>query len=178
MRVRPSRSIAPHRGAPLPAAQGVDRQSGHPGQGDDRGADGPNATGAVLPISDSPAIESLTTSNSPVLTVMSYTNIAMSTIQPIGNNPNSAPLTRAAVAIGAGIPYTSSATSRAVANPARAAKYARTRTSPSSPSRTMTGSAATRADRARLSATGSYRWFQTANITAGRPSEAAASPRS
>ena len=130
----------------------------------------PNATGAVLPISDSPAagngrkpspismaaqiatgvpnpaepsrkapkqnainrtwmrrsdaipaIESLTSSNWPVLTVRSYTNIAVSTIQPIGNNPNSAPLARAAVAIGAGIPYTSSATSKAVANPASAA---------------------------------------------------------
>src|SRR4029453_12390579 len=41
--------------------------------------------------------------------------------------------------------------------------------SPSSPSRTMTGSAATRADRARLLATGSYRWSQTASITADRP---------
>ena len=39
----------------------------------------------------------------------------------------------------------------------------------------MTGNAATRADRARLSATGWYRWFQTASITAGRPFEAAAS---
>ena len=130
----------------------------------------PNATGAVLPISDSPAagngrkpspismaaqiatgvpnpaepsrkapklnamsrtwmrrsdaipaIESLTSSNWPVLTVRSYTNIAVSTIQPIGNNPNSAPLIRAAVAVGSGIPYTSSATSKAVANPASAA---------------------------------------------------------
>jgi hypothetical protein len=130
----------------------------------------PNATGAVLPISDSPAagngrkpspismaaqiatgvpnpaepsrkapklnamsrtwmrrsdaipaIESLTSSNWPVLTVRSYTNIAVSTIQPIGNNPNSAPLIRAAVAVGTGIPYTSSATSKAVANPASAA---------------------------------------------------------
>jgi hypothetical protein len=130
----------------------------------------PNATGAVLPISDSPAagtgrkpspismaaliatgvpnpadpsrkapkqnaikrtwmrrsdaipaIEPLTTSNAPVATVMSYTNIAVSTIQPMGNNPKSAPLTRAAVAIGAGTPYTSSATSKAVAKPASAA---------------------------------------------------------
>ena len=68
-----------------------------------------------------PAIESLTNSNWPVSTVRSYTNMAVSTIQPIGNNPNSAPLAKAAVAIGAGIPYTSSATRKAVANPASAA---------------------------------------------------------
>jgi hypothetical protein len=47
--------------------------------------------------------------------------MAVSTIQPIGNNPNSAPLAKAAVAIGAGIPYTSSAIRKAVANPASAA---------------------------------------------------------
>jgi hypothetical protein len=45
----------------------------------------------------------------------------VSTIQPIGNSPNRAPLARAAVAIGAGISYTSSATSKAVVNPASAA---------------------------------------------------------
>src|SRR4029453_13123395 len=122
----------------------------------------PNATGAVLPISDSPAagngrkpspismaaliatgvpnpaepstkapkqnatnrsrtprsdanpaIWSLTSPNWPVLTVRSYTKMAVSTIQPIGNNPNSAPLARAAVAIGAGLPYTRRATREA-----------------------------------------------------------------
>ena len=39
----------------------------------------------------------------------------------------------------------------------------------------MTGNAATRADKARLSATGWYRWSQTASITAGRPFKTAAS---
>ena len=39
----------------------------------------------------------------------------------------------------------------------------------------MTGNAATMADKARLLATGWYRWSQTASITAGRPFKTEAS---
>jgi hypothetical protein len=67
-----------------------------------------------------PVIESLITSNWPVLTVVSWTNIAINTIQPIGNKPNSAPLATVAVAVRPGIRYTTSATSKAVASPASA----------------------------------------------------------
>jgi hypothetical protein len=63
-------------------------------------------------------------------------------------------LVAAAAAVVTGIPNTTIATSSEATSPARAATWALTRRSPSSPSSTMIGSAATRAERTTLSATG------------------------
>jgi hypothetical protein len=63
-------------------------------------------------------------------------------------------LVAAAAAVLTGIPNTTIATSSEAASPARAAMCALTRSSPSSPSSTMIGSAATNADKMTLSATG------------------------
>jgi hypothetical protein len=72
----------------------------------------------------------------------------------MGNSPKAAPLVAAPTAVFTGVPNTTIATSREAASPARAARWALTRKSPSSPSSTMIGSAATRAERTTLSATG------------------------
>ncbi len=76
--------------------------------------------------------------------------MALRTIHPIGNSPNAAPLTAAATAIDAGIEYTAMATRSAAARPSSAAMCAFTWKKASDPRRTMTGSAATTADRKRL----------------------------
>ena len=60
----------------------------------------------------------------------------------------------AAAAVSTGIPKTTIATSSEAPSPARAATCALTRSSPSSPSSTTIGSAATKADKMTLSATG------------------------
>jgi hypothetical protein len=72
----------------------------------------------------------------------------------MGNSPKAAPLVAAAAAVVTGIPNTTMATSREAASPARAARWALTRKSPSRPSSTTMGRAATRAERRTLSATG------------------------
>jgi hypothetical protein len=80
--------------------------------------------------------------------------MAQSTIQRMGNSPKAAPLVAAPTAVFTGIPNTTMATSSEAASPARAARWALTRSSPSSPRRTTIGRAATRAESRTLSATG------------------------
>jgi hypothetical protein len=72
----------------------------------------------------------------------------------MGNSPKAAPLVAAAAAVVTGIPNTTIATSSEAASPARAATWALTRKSPSSPGSTTMGRAATMAERRMLSATG------------------------
>jgi hypothetical protein len=89
-----------------------------------------------------------------VSSVIRKIQIAVSTIQMIGNKPNAAPSPAASRACPAGIPKAKMATPRATASDANPACQAFQCSAPSSTKRVSSGKAATSAERARDPPTG------------------------
>ena len=84
----------------------------------------------------------------PVSSVIRKIQIAVNTIQMIGNNPNAAPSLAASRACPAGIPNAKMATASATTREATPACHAFQRRAPSSTNRVSSGNAATSADNA------------------------------